>query len=310
MKKVLVTGTFDLIHPGHIWFLKHAKKHGDHLTVIIARDRTVEQVKKHPPFYGERVRLRNIQKISFVDHAALGNVKDKMGSVKKMRPDTIVLGYDQHAFTQNLATELAKRGVRPKILRAKSYFPKKYKSTILRDAALVDLASFDHSLVIDIPYATRHNFVGKRLYSAPRALLHHRVAKRLKRVHQLLKRQGYRIKIWDTYRPLSIQKILWQKKSDPRYVMDPQIGSNHNRAAAVDCTLVDREGHELVMPTAYDEFSTKAHRTSLHMSPVQKKNMLILERAMRKVGFIPMPTEWWHFTDPEWKKFPILNIPI
>ncbi len=310
MKTVLVTGTFDFIHPGHLWFFQRARKYGDRLIVVVARDATVKKVKGRLPFHNQRDRLTMVRNVELVDQAVLGKPRDKLAIVEKVKPDTICLGYDQRAFTKNLRDELKKRGVYVRVVRLRAYRPDQYKSSFFRTANLIDLHTLDKILVIDLPYATKQNFTKKKLYHHARAFMQYDVAKRLLRTQKLLKQQGYRIKVWDTYRPLSVQRILWKHKPDARYVMNPRSGSAHNRGAAIDCTLVDRKGNELAMPTAYDEFSSRAHRDSKYMNKEQLRNMLILERAMRQVGFIPLPTEWWHFSAPGWKKLPLLDIPL
>lgn len=101
---------------------------------------------------------------------------------------------------------------------------------------------------------------------------------------------------------------MWQVKPDSRYVANPTNGSRHNRGAAVDLTLVDRNGKELEMPTGFDDFTVKAHRNYTGASAQAKKNRKVLEDAMKKYGFIPLPTEWWHFDAPGWDKFVILDV--
>jgi D-alanyl-D-alanine dipeptidase len=113
---------------------------------------------------------------------------------------------------------------------------------------------------------------------------------------------------FDCYRPLSVQKLMWQVKPDSRYVANPRNGSRHNRGAAVDLTLVDRNGKELEMPTGFDDFTVKAHRNYTGASAQAKKNSKLLEDAMKKYGFIPCRQKWWHFDAPGWDKFVILDV--
>lgn len=310
MKKVLAAGTFDLLHPGHIWFLQQAKQRGDHLTVIIARDKTVKKIKKIKPYQTEQQRLKALRDLGIADMVVLGGLGNKINSVKKVHPHIICLGYDQTAFTRNLRKELLSVGLKPKIIRLQAYHPKKYKSSIMRAVGLVDIRTLDRSFVLDIRYATNNNFVGKKMYHHRRALLLHSAARRLLKAQRSLKKQGYRIKVWDCYRPLSVQKILWKKKPDENFVANPKKGSPHNRGAAIDCTLVDVQGKELTMPTPFDAFTKKAHRSATNVAAQERKNMLILERAMKGAGFIPFPTEWWHFNDPKWEEYPMLDIPL
>lgn len=175
---------------------------------------------------------------------------------------------------------------------------------------LVELVSVSPGIVQEIIYATEHNFLKRVLYSSPRCLLQKSVAERLHRVQMGLKKRGLGLKIFDAYRPLSVQKLLWEVLPDTRYVADPALGSKHNRGAAVDVTLIDPEGRELPMPTEVDVFSNKAHRDYMAGPKNLLDNRQLLEDAMVGEGFIPLPTEWWHFDDPEWKTFPILDIPL
>ena len=130
MKKVLVFGTFDIVHPGHEYFLKQAKEHGDELIVVIARDLTVKQVKKLMPDNNELERLKSIQKLDYVDKAVLGSMDiDKYKIIEEIKPDIICLGYDQKAFTDDLEAKLHERGLRPEIIRISAYKPEKHKSS-------------------------------------------------------------------------------------------------------------------------------------------------------------------------------------
>ena len=131
-KTVLVAGTFDLIHPGHLNFFKQAKKLGDKLFIIVARDQTVVKVKGVWPKYNERTRLRNIKRLGLADRALLGQLNDPFKTAIKLNPDIIALGYDQKTFTEGLAQELAKRFCYPKIVRLKAFKPEQYKSSKLK----------------------------------------------------------------------------------------------------------------------------------------------------------------------------------
>ena len=98
---------------------------------------------------------------------------------------------------------------------------------------------------------------------------------------------------------------------DPRYVADPKTGSRHNRGASVDLTLVDAQGNELPMPTGFDDFSERAHRTFMDQSrPNALKNRALLQSAMEEEGFIGLPSEWWHFDEPQWGNFALRNEPL
>jgi len=133
MKKVLVFGTFDILHLGHIYFLKNAKKHGGKLYVVVSRDSTVQEVKGKLPSHNEKERLKKIKELHFVDKAMLGNKVSKYSIIKKINPDIICLGYDQYSFTQDLKNELKKRDIKAKIIRLTPYKKHLYKSSKLRE---------------------------------------------------------------------------------------------------------------------------------------------------------------------------------
>lgn len=132
MKTVMAFGTFDIFHPGHVSFLKQAKKYGK-LIIVIALDRTVKQVKSELPSHNEIKRQRAVKSSGLADKVILGNLIDKYASIKKYRPDIICLGYDQKFFVDGLKNELKKLKLNTKIIRSKPFQSKKYKSSILKD---------------------------------------------------------------------------------------------------------------------------------------------------------------------------------
>ncbi|MBN2051942.1 FAD synthase [Candidatus Woesearchaeota archaeon] len=130
MKRVLVFGTFDIFHLGHEYFLKEAKKHGDELVVVVARDSTVQQVKGSLPHHNEDYRLNIIQKLDYVDKAILGHeTADKYKIIDEIKPDTICLGYDQTHFVDGLEKKLRELELRTEIIRLEPYKPHLYKSS-------------------------------------------------------------------------------------------------------------------------------------------------------------------------------------
>lgn len=175
---------------------------------------------------------------------------------------------------------------------------------------LVDVAATDPRIVVDVRYATADNFMGRVLYPANRCLLRESAAHRLSRVQDDLAVRGYGLKVYDGYRPLSVQKLMWEVMPDPRYVADPAKGSRHNRGAAVDVTLVDVWGRELPMPSAYDEFSERAERRYPGGAVEARHNRDLLTEAMRRQGFTGLETEWWHFDAPRWERYSVLDVPL
>ena len=132
-KKVLAFGTFDLLHEGHKYFLNEAKKYGDKMFVVIARDKTVLRVKGFLPKQNENERIKNIEKLKIADKVILGSENDYYSILSEIKPDIICLGYDQTAFVDNLEKEIESRGLKTKIIRIKPLHPEKYKSSIMRN---------------------------------------------------------------------------------------------------------------------------------------------------------------------------------
>jgi len=183
-------------------------------------------------------------------------------------------------------------------------------SSYAEDSPLVDLEKYIPGLGVEIRYATSNNFMKEKLYPEARCLLRKEAAEKLGRVQERLKEQGLSLKIFDGYRPLSVQKRMWEKFPLEGYIANPAKGSNHNRGAAVDVTLTDMEGNELGMPSPYDEFSERAHADYAGGSEEQRKNRRILREAMESQGFVGISSEWWHFDDAEAKKYPVLDLPF
>jgi D-alanyl-D-alanine dipeptidase len=175
---------------------------------------------------------------------------------------------------------------------------------------LVDIRQVNPHIRLDIRYATVNNFTHTRVYDEARCFLRADVAQRLSAVERDLEREGLALKVYDCYRPLSVQKKFWALVPDERYVANPAKGSRHNRGAAVDLTLVTPDGREVAMPTPYDDFTEKAHRDAKDVPSEAVRNRQILERAMVRHGFIPLPTEWWHFDGPGWESYPVLDVPF
>jgi len=132
--KIMVFGTFDVLHKGHLNFFKQARQlvSNPYLTVSVARDRNVLRIKKRKPIKGEKARAVNIKKYPLVDKVVLGGIKDHLPHILKEKPDIIALGYDQSEYTANLKKELTGAGLKnTKIIRLKKYYPNLYKSSII-----------------------------------------------------------------------------------------------------------------------------------------------------------------------------------
>jgi D-alanyl-D-alanine dipeptidase len=156
---------------------------------------------------------------------------------------------------------------------------------------IVDIKDVNPRIIVDMKYATEDNFTKKRLYDSNTCFLRKSTASKLDAVQRKLEGMNLGLKVWDCYRPLAVQRSLWAILPDERYVADPKTGSRHNRASAVDATLVDSQGKELQMPTGFDDFTLR-------------KNL------MKKAGFIPLSEEWWHYDDENWMQFDVMDVPF
>ena len=116
----MATGTFDLLHLGHIYYLKEAKKLGNKLAVVVATDVTVRNL-KHEPINPEEIRLNLIKELKIVDEAYLGYEDDMYEIVGEIKPDIIALGFDQKHDENKIKSELKKHKIKAKVLRLSEY---------------------------------------------------------------------------------------------------------------------------------------------------------------------------------------------
>ena len=177
-------------------------------------------------------------------------------------------------------------------------------------AGLIELKEVDSSFVLDIKNATTDNITGKVQYDHNLCLINIDAAKALMKAQELAMADGYRIKIWDAYRPTSVQSAM--NKSLPadkkHFVPAPSNSSQHNRGIAVDVTLVDANGNELDMPTGYCEFTDATHANYKGAAKIQTKNREYLKSIMTKAGFKVLEIEWWHYYLPSYKDYEQLDL--
>lgn len=132
MKKVMCAGTFDVIHPGHLFYLSEAKKYGDKLVVVVARDETSETFKGKKPVKNEKERLEAVRTLDIVDEAVLGHHGNIFDIIEEIRPDVICLGYDQKTLKEEVEDELKKRGIKADVIRIAPYMTNLYKSSKIK----------------------------------------------------------------------------------------------------------------------------------------------------------------------------------
>jgi D-alanyl-D-alanine dipeptidase len=165
----------------------------------------------------------------------------------------------------------------------------------IADTTFVKLKDYSTDFVYDMKYATEDNFLKAKVYDCAECFLRLKTVKALVKANAKFMRKGYRIQLFDCYRPLDIQKRMWKIISNPEYVADPAKGSIHNRGGAVDITLVDADGKELDMGTTFDFFGPEAGHYFDNLPDEVKKNRILLKRIMQKNDFISFDSEWWHY---------------
>ena len=195
---------------------------------------------------------------------------------------------------------------------------KTYRSDLTLDpSGFVVLADYVPHIVQEIRYYSTYNFIGERIddYEEPCALLTKEAARALRSVSNEMIVQGYRLKIFDAYRPACAVKhfVLWgiedqDIRMKPYFYPDLQKQelfekgyiakkSSHSRGSTVDLTLLDMStGKELDMGSPFDLFSVASHPDYKGITEQQYENRMMLQRAMVRNGFEPIDCEWWHFT--------------
>lgn len=176
---------------------------------------------------------------------------------------------------------------------------------------LINVSTLPTNFELEIKYASTQNFTNTKLYDCPRCYLQKEVAWALKKANDSFCELGYKIKLYDCYRPLSVQKKMWSIFPNPKYVANPYAKTSiHTRAAAVDLTLVTLEGCEVNMGTDYDFFGKEAHTDYNNLPKEVLQNRKILQDVLRYFGFSPIRTEWWHFSYKKNYAFKVLDIPF
>ena len=163
------------------------------------------------------------------------------------------------------------------------------------DDDMVLILDYIPDMVIDLKYATTDNFTGQVIYDNADAYLRYGTIKKLMLVQNELKAKGYKLVLWDGYRPVAAQFKLWDICPDPNYVSNPNNGfSKHSRGNTVDITIVTFDGQAVEMPTGFDDFTEKADREYSDVTQEAAQNSQMLEDIMTKAGFNGYRGEWWH----------------
>ena len=174
---------------------------------------------------------------------------------------------------------------------------------------LIEVQSVIPDAVLDLRYATANNVTGAVMYPKAVCKLRRAVVEKLAAAAEILRAQDRRLLLWDCYRPTSIQERLWKAVPDARYVANPKVGSNHSRGAAVDIGLVDKDGKPVVLPTEFDDL-TAAAAPGRALKGKKGAEARALTAAMKKAGFTPISSEWWHFDASDRGKYPLSDEPL
>ena len=168
-------------------------------------------------------------------------------------------------------------------------------------ADLVVVTDFIPNLSVELKYATEDNFTHQVIYDFHTLYLRYGTVKKLAQAQRELNELGYGLLVWDGFRPVSAQWVLWQVCPDPAFVSHPERGRRaHCRGNAVDLTLIDLStGQEVEMPTGFDSFTPRADRDYSDCTQASAEHALLLEEIMERCGFVGYSAEWWHFTDTD-----------
>ena len=177
----------------------------------------------------------------------------------------------------------------------------------LNDTTFVNIKAYSLDFVYDMKYATEDNFLKAKVYDCAECYMRLKTIKALMKANAKFMKKGFKIKLYDCYRPLDIQKKMWDIVSNPIYVANPSKGSIHNRGGAVDISLVDSKGVELNMGTPFDFFGTEASHDYKNFSKAILDNRKLLKKIMLQSDFQSFDSEWWHYNMKNAKLDPVSN---
>ncbi|HTH95981.1 MAG TPA: D-alanyl-D-alanine dipeptidase [Stellaceae bacterium] len=172
---------------------------------------------------------------------------------------------------------------------------------------LVEITENQYDVMLDIAYATERNFTDRPVYRRPGCYLHADAAAALARAIEIARPLGFRLKLFDAFRPAEAQWRLWNVRPDPEFLADPRRGSPHSRGVAIDLTLIDRSGQELDMGTGFDAFTPLSHHGVTDVPVEAQRNRLILMGVMTAAGWDFYRNEWWHYQLFNARRYPLLS---
>lgn len=186
-----------------------------------------------------------------------------------------------------------------------------------RKGNLVKLTELSTEFIIDLKYATEDNFTGVKVYQSEECWLDEHTAQILLKANELFKKDGFKMKIWDAYRPIRAQKRFWEIMPNDDFIARPPDMSKiktfrptHMNGMCVDVTLTDMDGDELEMPSPFDTMDERAALNYPNHSESGRKNGEYLKKIMESVGFLAYECEWWHFYDMTGEPMPFSDYDI
>ncbi|MDE2876878.1 MAG: serine hydrolase [Gemmatimonadota bacterium] len=179
-----------------------------------------------------------------------------------------------------------------------------------RDSELVEVATLEPGILLDVRYSTNNNFMSSVFYDEPRVFLQRPAAEAVSRAHRALAEHGFGLLLHDGYRPWYVTKMFFDAtpESQKLFVADPANGSRHNRGSAIDLNLYDLEtGLPADMVGTYDEFSPRSFPNYPGGTSRQRWQRELLRRVMEAEGFTVYEAEWWHFDHEDWREYALQN---
>lgn len=180
------------------------------------------------------------------------------------------------------------------IINSNEIFAQQSQTTV-DDTTFVNLKDYSEDFAYDMKYSTDDNFLKAKVYDCAECFLRFKTVQALIAANKSFQELGFKIKIFDCYRPLSVQKRMWEIVPNPSYVANPAKGSIHNRGGAVDISLVDENGVAVDFGTDFDFFGKEASHSYKKLSKKIRKNRKFLRKIMEENGFKALESEWWHY---------------
>jgi zinc D-Ala-D-Ala dipeptidase len=167
--------------------------------------------------------------------------------------------------------------------------------------------SEEDGVALDLRYATADNITGEPIYIRSIALLRREAKQALMAAVARARALGLRLKLFDAFRPIEAQWILWHAAQNSEFVADPRLGGTHPRGIAVDLTLIGAtDNEELAMGTAFDAMTARSSHRALDLDPEILRNRSLLLGLMTAAGFVHYTPEWWHYNLPGAERLPPL----